>query len=217
MESFGKGDRTRDYLKDILQHIYEGFEQGNVNSLSQFEADGEDLQTERHLSTMRYKTRVFLEKKEYSVADLAMHGLHVSYKGYQIKILKEGHDGKAPIAGRSQKRLSFYNHNYGQGLLPMDDTYKIIEDLELENRRHLVVLYKVNKSGHFTGLDLVCTESANHRYGSPLISWKSAVPHPATFGNAYEDKYEELTREINTFELDKEDDRKELPIFSKTS
>lgn len=170
--------RTSTYLQQLLADVFREFEDGNAYALQHFENDGEQIHPYRLFDTMRYKTRLGLETRGYTCADLSMYGLEIEHKGYVIKILKQSPKGGAPIPG-TPRRLRFYNHNYGQRRLGLDDVQSVMDELGLENRRELVILYKIGSDGRFQGIELVCIDEAPSLFAQPRLAWRSSIPHPA--------------------------------------
>lgn len=205
MENDGSvGTRTASYLGPFMVDVFQAIEYGTAYCHEQFEKDKEAVQNTRLTDTIRYKTKLALEKKEYTVANIPMNGLHVFYKGYEIKIFKADKNGNVPVAGESKKRLEYYNHHYGKRKLDLDNVQAIIAELKLEDRRELILLYKLDRSGAFMGIDLVCTEKAEYQFGIPSLSWRNVIPHPVAT-NSKHDKYAEPPTGLDN--IDRKDDR----------
>lgn len=203
-------ERTLNFLEQLMSDVFRAVEKGNAYAIGQFEVDGEEIQPMHLFDTMRYKAVIHLKAQGYELKDLSLNGLHITYKGYDIKVLKFQNNGQPPIAGKSKSRLRFYNHNFNRKLPCVDELYGVIEELGLEDRRELIVLYKVGRDGNFLGLELACTEKAEHQFASPSLSWNIPIPHPAKSQSS--NKYEEQSKDISTFE-DENEAVDDLDIF----
>lgn len=181
--------QTLELHKDLLADAFKAIEVGNAYALQHFEEDGEKVQSMHLFETMRYKAAIYLKSLGYDLHDLPMNGIHIFHKGYSLNILKATPDGGPPIAGRSKKRWGFYNHHWGQDGLFKDDMAEVIKEMGAEERRELVILYKVARDGTFIGLTLTCIEAAPTQYGKPKVAWDTTVPHPGAAvqaGTVYE-------------------------------
>jgi hypothetical protein len=194
-------ERTLTYLEQLMSDVFRAIEKGNAYALQHFERDGEDISYYRLFDTMRYKTVLSLKDKGYTLKNLSMYGIQISYKGYDIKVLKVSPKGLPPICGKSLNRWKFYNHKFPQTLPGFDEFENIIKELELEERRELLVLYKVGRDGNFLGLELICTEKTVGDFAPPLIAWQHSVPHPAK-STSNKTQYEEMPKDVRTFEDD---------------
>jgi hypothetical protein len=204
-------ERTLTYLEQLMSDVFRAIEKGNAYALGQFEADGEELAPSRLFDTMRYKTVLSLKEKGYDLKELSMYGVHIKHKGYEVKVLKVQGNGLPPICGKSKNRWKFFNHKSNPKLPGVDEFADIIKEFELEERRELLVLYKVGKDGSFRGLELTCTKKTEHDFAPPLIDWKIAIPHPAK-AKSSNNKYEEPPKDVRTFE-DENDAADDLDIF----
>lgn len=201
-------ERTLSYLEQLTTDVFRAIEKGNIYAIGQFEKDGEKISSSRLFDTMRYKARLDLEAKGYSLKDLSMDGLHISYKGYEIKVLKAQKDGQPPLCGKSRNRWRFFNHKKHPSLF--DDFAATIKEFGLEERRELLMLYRVSGDGNFLGLELTCTNNFEQLYAPMPLDWRIATPDPATI-QAPLDKYDEPSKDVTIFD-DQEDDR-DLDIF----
>jgi hypothetical protein len=204
-------ERTLNYLEQLMSDVFRAVEKGNAYAIGHFEQDGEEISPYRLFDTMRYKACIYLREKGYNLKDLSLYGIHINCKGYEIKVLKYQNNGLPPICGKSANRWKFYNHKFNRKLPGIDEFYDVIKELGLEERRELLVLYKVGKDGNFLGLELACTEKAEHKFAPPLLDWKIPVPHSAkTSSNT--NKYEEQAKDVTNFETE-DDTADELDIF----
>ena len=201
--------QTLELHKELLADAFKAVELGNAYAIQRFEEDGESVQPTHLFDTMRYKAALHLRALGYELRDLPMNGIHIFHKGYSLKILKATPDGGPPIAGRSKKRWAFYNHGWGQHQesLFRDDMAEVISEMGAEERRELVILYKVGRDGIFLELTLICIDAAPTQYGKPLVAWGTTVPHPAAgvqTNTAYEQPAADLGN-IDTLDDDADD------------
>ncbi len=201
-------ERTLSYLEQLTTDVFRAIEKGNIYAIGQFEKDGEKISQSRLFDTMRYKARLDLKAKGYELKDLSMDGLHISYKGYEIKVLKTQKDGQPPLCGKSKNRWKFFNHKKQPSLF--DEFADTIREFGLEEQRELLVLYRVGRDGNFLGLELTCTENFEQLYAPMPLDWRIATPHPANI-QAQLDKYDEPSKDVTIFD-DQEDDQ-DLDIF----
>ncbi len=201
-------ERTLSYLEQLTADVFRAIEKGNIYAIGQFEKDGEKISPSRLFDTMRYKARLDLEAKGYELKDLSMDGLHISYKGYEIKVLKTQNDGQPPLCGKSKNRWKFFNHKKQLSLF--DEFANTIKEFGLEERRELLVLYRVSRDGNFLGLELTCTNNFEQLYAPMPLDWKITTPHPAVM-QAQLDIYDEPSKDVTIFD-DQEDDQ-DLDIF----
>lgn len=203
--------QTMELHKELLDDVFMAVEVGNAYALQRFELDGEKVQPTHLFDTMRYKAALHLRAKGYNLKDLSMNGIHIFHKGYSLKLLKAASDGGPPIAGQSKSRWEWYNHGFGQHFLFEDDMASVIREIGAEERRELIVLYKVARDGSFRGLTLLCIESASKQYGKPEVAWDTSVPHPATTATTYT-SYEQEPTDLGNIDL-RQDEADDLDIF----
>jgi hypothetical protein len=204
-------EQTLALHKDFLDDVFKAVELGHAYAIQKFEEDKEAIQRTHLFDTMRYKAALYLKALDYDLKDLPMNGLHVFHKGYDLKILKADANGNPPIAGRSNARFAFYNHGFGAVKLFEDDMASLIKEMGAEERRELLILYKVSLDGNFLGLTLVCIEAAPKQYGKPLVAWGTKVPHPAAATNANA-PYQPSPVDLDNIDK-QEDDADDLGIY----
>lgn len=203
-------ERTLTYLEQLMSDVFRAIETGNAYALSQFEKDKETISPSRLFDTMRYKTVLALKEKGYDLKELSMYGIHIMHKGYDIKVLKVQSNGSPPICGKSKNRWAFFNHHRETTLPGIDKFEEIIKEFQIEERRELLVLYKVGSDGNFLGLELTCTEQPKLNFAPLPLAWQIPIPHPAKSETA-SNKYEETTKDIETF--DDQEDAGDVDIF----